>query len=54
MPPKGGKVNLSLEDFSEALNYMVNNSGGNWTKPNKSILDAMKVENNSREKLQGH
>ena len=54
MPPKGGKVNLSLEDFSEALNYMVNNSGGNWTKPNKSILDAMKVEINSREKLQGH
>ena len=33
MPPKGGNPNLSVEGFSDALVYMVNNSGGNWKSP---------------------
>ena len=28
MPPRGGKERLSVEQFSEALSYMVNKSGG--------------------------
>jgi len=38
MPPKGGKADLSVEQFAEALNYMVNNSGGQWYSPDKPML----------------
>ena len=44
MPPKGGKPDLTLEGFSEALNYMVNQSGGNWKKPNDKMLKDMQAE----------
>lgn len=50
MPPKGGKPDLSLEDFSEALNYMVNQSGGSWAKPNQTTLDLIKKEIVNRER----
>ena len=49
MPPKGGKPDLSIEDFSEAINYMVNQSGGNWKKADKVTLDAIKKEIVARE-----
>jgi len=35
MPAKGGKPDLSIEAFSEALVYMVNKSGADWTVPNE-------------------
>ena len=38
MPPRGGKADLSVEQFAEALNYMVNNSGGQWSSPDKRLL----------------
>jgi cytochrome c5 len=38
MPPKGGKPDLSVERFAEALNYMVNNSGGQWSSPDQPML----------------
>lgn len=50
MPPKGGKQDLSVEQFSEALNYMVNKSGGNWSTPDKSMLDKINGEIASRKK----
>jgi mono/diheme cytochrome c family protein len=50
MPPKGGKQDLSVEQFSEALNYMVNKSGGNWSTPDKSMLDKINSEIASRKK----
>jgi len=49
MPPKGGKPDLSVEDFSEAVNHMVNQSGGNWKKADKVTLDAIKKEIGARE-----
>lgn len=33
MPAQGGRPDLKLEDFSEALIYMVNASGAKWEKP---------------------
>lgn len=49
MPPKGGKPDLSVEGFSEALNYMVNQSGGSWSKPNGAMLESIKNEIVARE-----
>ena len=52
MPPKGGRQDLSVEQFAEALNYMVNKSGGNWSTPDKSMLDKINNEIASRKKTQ--
>ena len=48
MPPKGGNPNLSIEGFSEALVYMVNNSGGNWKSPDVKMLAAINKEVEAR------
>ena len=39
MPPKGGKEDLSIDQFAEALNYMVSKSGGNWNTPSESMRE---------------
>jgi cytochrome c5 len=51
MPPKGGKDDLSIEQFAEAVNYMVNQSGGNWSSPNKSMLEKINKEIAARKRL---
>ena len=51
MPPKGGKPDLTVQGFSEALNYMVNQSGGNWKQPDKKMMDAIQAEIATRQKL---
>jgi hypothetical protein len=51
MPAKGGKPDLTLQGFSEALNYMVNQSGGNWKQPDKKMMDAIQAEIVKRQKL---
>lgn len=33
MPAKGGRPDLKLEDFTEALIYMANASGAKWERP---------------------
>lgn len=50
MPPKGGKTDLSVADFSEALNHMVNQSGGNWKTPDKKTMVAIQAEVAERQK----
>jgi cytochrome c5 len=50
MPPKGGKADLSVADFSEALNHMVNQSGGNWKTPDKKTMAAIQAEIAERQK----
>jgi cytochrome c5 len=51
MPAKGGKPDLTVQGFSEALNYMVNQSGGNWKQPDKKMMDAIQAEIIKRQKL---
>lgn len=51
MPAKGGKHDLSVEGFSEALNYMVNKSGGQWKKPDSQMMAAIRAEIEARQKL---
>jgi len=48
MPPKGGNPNLSIEGFSDALVYMVNNSGGNWKSPDPKTIAAINKEIEAR------
>ncbi|QWD60729.1 cytochrome c5 family protein [Polynucleobacter sp. MWH-UH35A] len=48
MPPKGGSPNLSVEGFANALVYMVNNSGGNWSPPDAKTLAAINNEVEAR------
>ena len=48
MPPKGGNPNLSIEAFSDALVYIVNNSGGNWKSPDAKMIAAINKEVESR------
>lgn len=50
MPPKGGKTDLSVADFSEALNHMVNQSGGHWKTPDKKTMVAIQAEVAERQK----
>lgn len=51
MPAKGGKPDLTVEGFSEALNYMVNQSGGNWQQPDSKMMGAIQAEIVARQKL---
>lgn len=48
MPAKGGNPNLSVEGFSDALVYMVNNSGGSWKSPDAKTLVAINKEIETR------
>jgi cytochrome c5 len=48
MPPKGGNPNLSIEGFSDALVYIVNNSGGNWKSPDAKTIAAINKEIEAR------
>ena len=50
MPAKGGQADLTLEAFAEAVNHMVNLSGGNWKTPDAKTLQAMQSEVAKRQK----
>jgi cytochrome c5 len=50
MPAKGGKPDLSIEDFAAAVVHMVNASGGKWTQPDAKGLAAIREEIVKREK----
>lgn len=50
MPAKGGKPDLSVENFASALVYMVNQSGGAWKDPDEKMLKAIDAEIEARKK----
>ena len=44
MPAKGGNPSLTIEIFSDAVVYMANKAGGNWTPPDAKTLVAINKE----------
>ena len=49
MPAKGGKPDLSIEDFSAAVVHMVNASGGKWAQPDAKGMAAIRDETAGKE-----
>ncbi len=50
IPAKGGKPDLSIEDFAAAVVHLVNASGGKWGQPDAKGLAALQAEIVKREK----
>jgi len=48
MPARGGRADLSLEEFARAVAHMARAAGGNWKDPDAAILDRIKVEEKKR------
>lgn len=48
MPPKGGRNDLSLEEFARAVAWMARESGGNWRDPDARMLERIRVEEGKR------
>jgi hypothetical protein len=44
MPAKGGKPDLSVQDFAASVVYMVNQSGGSWQNPDAATLKKIDAE----------
>lgn len=38
MPARGGRADLSVPDFANAVVYMANQSGGTWQAPDEAML----------------
>ena len=51
MPARGGRADLSVPDFANAVVYMANQSGGKWTSPNAAMLVQMEKEVVKREQV---
>lgn len=48
MPPKGGRNDLSLEEFARAAAWMVRESGGKWQDPDARMLERIRSEEAKR------
>ena len=48
MPAKGGRPDLSLEEFARATAYMVRAAGGNWKDPDAAMLKRIQAEEQKR------
>jgi len=48
MPPKGGRNDLSLEEFARAAAWMARGSGGNWPDPDARMLERIRAEEAKR------
>ena len=38
MPPKGGRPELTVSEFSSAVVFMANQAGANWKDPDEALL----------------
>ena len=48
MPPRGGRPDLSLEEFSRATAYMARAAGANWKDPTPKVLARIQKEEKQR------
>jgi cytochrome c5 len=48
MPAKGGRSDLSLEEFSRAVAWMARGSGGSWQDPDARMLERIRAEERKR------
>lgn len=48
MPAKGGKPDLSQEDFARAVAYMARESGGKWQDPDAKMMERIRDEEKKR------
>lgn len=44
MPPKGGRADLSLEEFARATAWMARSAGLDWPDPDAAMLEAIQKE----------
>ncbi|MEY3381567.1 MAG: hypothetical protein RL468_2165 [Pseudomonadota bacterium] len=52
MPAKGGRADLSLEDFARATVWMANAAGAKWQDPDAKMLQAMQAREAKRLQVQ--
>ena len=43
-PPKGGRANLSLEEFARATAWMARSAGADWPDPDAAMLEEIRKE----------
>ena len=48
MPPKGGRADLSLEEFARAVAWMARSAGVEWVDPDAAMLEAIRKEEGLR------
>jgi len=48
MPARGGRADLSLEEFAGAAAYMARAAGGNWKDPDAAMLNRIRTEEKKR------
>jgi cytochrome c5 len=48
MPARGGKADLTLEEFARAAAYMARAAGGNWKDPDAALLKRIRAEEKKR------
>lgn len=48
MPPRGGRADLSQEEFARAVAWMARHAGGDWSDPDAEMLHAIREEEEDR------
>ncbi len=48
MPAKGGRPDLSLEEFARATAWMARSAGGDWQDPDEAMISAIRREEAKR------
>lgn len=48
MPPRGGRSDLSQEEFARAVAFMARAAGGNWKDPDAAMLKRIAEEERKR------
>ena len=48
MPPRGGRADLSLEEFARGAAHMARAAGATWKDPDSAMLDRIRAEEQKR------